>query len=132
MFKREAEDFLKQPYLQTPSGRVSKSKVLAFFYQHSETQVMNVVREVAAKYERLPLACIHDAIFFRQRLGPELKSEIESEMRDQTANPYWKLGANELNRYCCVSKDVLEYEDLHKRCIQLEESSAMGYISPWS
>lgn len=132
MFKREAEDFLKQPYLQTPSGRVSKSKVLAFFYQHSETQVMNVVREVAAKYGRLPLACIHDAIFFRQRLGPELKSEIESEMRDQTANPYWKLGANELHRYCCVSKDVLEYEDLHKRWIQLEESSAMGYISPWS
>ena len=132
LFKREASDFLKQLYLQTPSGRVSKSKVLAFCYQHSETQVMDIVRDMASKHGRIPLASIHDAVFFRQRLGTELKCEIEAEMRDQTANPYWSLGAKELQRYTCVSKEVLEYEAQHQRRIQLEEAMAVGYVNSWS
>ncbi len=132
LFKREASDFLKQPYLQTPSGRASKSKVLAFYYQHSETQVMNVARDVASMHGRTPLASIHDAVFFRQRLGSELKSEIEAVMREQTSNPYWSLGAKQLQGYFCVSKEVLEYEAQHKRQIRLEEAMAAGYASPWS
>jgi hypothetical protein len=132
LFKSEASDFLKQPYLQTPSGRVSKSKVLAFCYQHSETQVMDIVRDMASKHGRIPLASIHDAVFFRQRLGAELKSEIEAEVRDKTANTYWSLGAKQLQGYSCVSKDILEYEAQHKRRIQLEEAMAAGYASPWS
>jgi len=132
LFKKEASDFLKQPYLQTPGGRVSKSKVLAFCYQHTETQVMDMVRELASKHGRIPLASIHDAVFFRQRLGTELKSEIEAEVRDRTANDYWSLGAKQLQGYSCVSKDVQEYEAQHKRCIQLEEAMAVGYVSPWS
>jgi hypothetical protein len=132
LFKREASDFLKQPYLQTPSGRASKSKVLAFYYQHSETQVMNIVRDVAARHDRRPLASVHDAVFFRQRLGSELKSEIEAVMREQTSNPYWSLGSKQLQGYLCASKEVLEYEAEHKRRIQLEEAMAAGYESPWS
>ena len=132
LFKRDASDFLKQPYLQTPGGRVSKSKVLAFCYQHTETQVMDMVRQLALKHDRTPLASIHDAVFFRQRLGTEIKCEIEAEMRDQTANPYWSLGAKELQRYTCVSKEVLEYEAQHQRRIQLEEAMAVGYVNPWS
>ena len=131
LFKREASDFLKQPYLQTPGGRVSKSKVLAFCYQHTETQVMDMVRELAAEHGRIPLASIHDAVFFRQRLGTELKSEIEAQVRGLTANSYWSLGAKQLQGYSCVSKDVLEYEAQHKRQIKDEEAMAVGYESPW-
>lgn len=132
LFKREASDLLKQSYLRTPSGRASKSKVLAFYYQHSETQVMNIVRDVASRHDRTPLANVHDAVFFRQRLGSELKSEIEAVMREQTSNPYWSLGAKQLQGYSCVSKEVREYEAQHKRRIQQEEAMAAGYASPWS
>jgi hypothetical protein len=131
IFKREASDFLKEPYLQTPSGRVSKSKVLAFCYQHSETQVMDIVREMASRYGRTPLASIHDAVIFRQCLGVDLKSEIEAEIREKTANTYWRLDAKQLQGYTYVSKDVLEYEAQHRRRIQLEEQVAAGYASPW-
>lgn len=132
LFKREGADLLKQSYLQTPSGRASKSKVLAFCYQHTETQVMDIVRELAAKHGRTPLASIHDALFFRQRLGADLKCEIEVEVRERTANSYWSLGAKQLQGYFCVSKEVLEYEVEHMRRIQLEEAMAAGYASPWS
>ena len=80
----------------------------------------------------IPLASIHDAVFFRQRLGTELKCEIEAVIRDQTANPYWSLGAKELQGYTCVSKELLEYEVQHQRRIQLEEAMAVGYVNPWS
>lgn len=97
--KKNFPDLLKQPYLQTPSGQSSKPKVLAYLYQHQETEVMNTVKEVAAAKGRHPLAKVHDAIFFRHRLGPELKSEIEMAMREKTGNPYWKLAAEQLQRY---------------------------------
>lgn len=130
-FKRDAADFVNEPFLCTPSGRVSKSKVLAFYYQQSETQVMNVLREVANQYGHKPLANVHDAVFFRKRLGTELKSEIEIQMQLQTANPYWRIATTELQAYSSVSKEVLALEAEHKEHIACEERIAAGYESPF-
>lgn len=105
-FKREAGDYLKSSHLLTPGGRVSKSKVLAFFYQHNETEAMNCVREAAKRHGHEPLACIHDAVIFRKKLGVDLKTEIEFEMREQTGNPYWHLGAKQLQGYNYVSRNA--------------------------
>lgn len=128
-FKKEAGDFLANPLLQTASGRLSKSKVLAFYYQQSETQVMNVLREVAASHGRKPLANVHDAVFFRNRLGVDIKSEIEYAMQEETANPFWRLKPMQLFAYSSVSKEALEYEKEHKACIENEELEAAGYKS---
>jgi len=77
LVRHQRPDIYAMPYLRTHSGRVSRAKVLAFLYQHSETQVMDVVRTVAVQHGREAIANVHDAIFFRRALGFELKSEIE-------------------------------------------------------
>jgi hypothetical protein len=97
--KQQRPDLLKLPYLQTQGGSPSKSKCVAFLYQHEETAVMEVVRDAVAAHGKTVLAKIHDAIITKEKLGVELMSEIEQLMRDQTNNGYWRLGAKQLKRY---------------------------------
>ena len=97
--KQQRPDLLKLPYLQTHSGNPSKSKCVAFLYQHQETLVMNIVRDAVVAHGKTVLARIHDAIITKERLGPELQNAIEQLMRDETDNCYWRLGATKLKRY---------------------------------
>lgn len=97
--KQHRPDLLKLPYLQTQGGSASKSKCVAFLYQHEETAVMEVVRDAVFAHGKTVLAKIHDAIITKEKLGVELMSEIEQLMRDQTGNRYWRLGAKQLKRY---------------------------------
>ena len=97
--KQQRPDLLKLPYLQTQSGKPSKSKCIAFLYQHQETLVMNIVRDAIAAHGKTVLASIHDAIITKEKLSVHLKSEIEQLMRDETGNCYWSLGSKELKRY---------------------------------
>jgi len=97
--KQQRPDLLKLPYLLTQSGSASKSKCVAFLYQHEETAVMEVVRAALAAHGKTVLASIHDAIITKEKLGVELLSEIEQLMRAQTGNRYWRLGAKQLKRY---------------------------------
>jgi hypothetical protein len=79
--------------------RVSKSKVVAYFYQQSETKVMDIVRSVLKKHGRAVIANIHDAIVTRNKLSPDLKHEVELEMQDQTGNKYWRIAGSGLEQY---------------------------------
>ena len=97
--KQHRPDLLKLPYLQTQGGNPSKSKCVAFLYQHEETAVMEVVRAAVVAHGKTVLASIHDAIITKEKLGVELLSEIEQFMREQTGNRYWRLGAKQLKRY---------------------------------
>ena len=97
--KQQRPDLLKLPYLQTQGGSPSKSKCVAFLYQHEETAVMEVVRAAVVAHGKTVLANIHDAIITKEKLGVELMSEIEQLMRAQTGNRYWRLGAKQLKRY---------------------------------
>lgn len=97
--KQQRPDLLKLPYLQTQSGKPSKSKCVAFLYQHQETLVMNIVRDALAAHGKTVLASIHDAIITKQKLSLHLKSELEHLMREHTENKYWHLGFKELKRY---------------------------------
>ena len=126
-FKRHHPDLLKLPCLQTQSGRVSKAKVLAYLYQHGETHVMDIVRATAAAHGRTPIANVHDAIFFKQRLGAELKAEIEWQMRAQTGNAYWYLTPKELHRYESRHLDVRAEEAAHRQRIAAEHERAVNY-----
>ena len=127
-FKSHHPDLVKLPCLLTHSGRLSKAKVLAYLYQHGETQVMDIVCATAAANERKPIAKVHDAIFFKRRLGAELKAEIEWQMRSQTGNPYWHLTAKELMRYEPRHFDVIAEEFTHKRRMAAEHAAALHYV----
>jgi len=129
LFKLHRPDLLKETYLQTDSGRPSKAKVLAFLYQHGETQVMDIVRQAAISKGHVPIANVHDAIFFKRRLGAEFKSELEWQMRDQTGNPYWHLTPTQLERYQPISLDALREEQDHKERMAQEESFARQYMA---
>jgi hypothetical protein len=77
--------------LTTPSGRLSKSRVLAYMYQHAETLVMNACRAGLAQFDRTVLASIHDAIVIRERLSQYELEVIVDHMRSITQNRYWSL-----------------------------------------
>jgi hypothetical protein len=127
-FKRYRADLLELSCLQTPSGRVSKAKVLAYLYQHGETQVMDIVRTTAAAHSRVSIANVHDAIFFKQRLGPELKAAIEWQMRAQTGNAYWYLTPKELQRYESRHLDQQAEEAAHRQRIADQQALAQNYV----
>ena len=97
--KQHRPDLLKLPYLQTQGGSASKSKCVAFLYQHEETAVMEVVRAAVVAHGKTLLASIHDTIITKEKLGVELTSEIEQLMQDETNNGYWRLSAKQLKRY---------------------------------
>lgn len=128
LVKIQRRDLLQREILQTPSGQPSKSKILAYLYQHDETEIMDVVRETAAEYDRYPIANVHDAIFFKRRLGVDLKHEIEMRMQEHSANPYWRLKAKQIERYNPRSLDEEAEIAAHKLRIQEEERLAKGFV----
>jgi len=115
--------------LKTHSGRISKSKVLAYLYQHAETMVMEELIKTAKSKGHHPIAKVHDAIFFKRRLGVDLKEECEIAMREQTGNPYWRLKPTQLERYKYESKDELREVAEHKARMAKEEKLAKIYAA---
>lgn len=111
---QECPYLLKLDILKTYAGRTSKSKVLAYLYQHAESMVMDELIKKAKSKGRQPIAKVHDAIFFKKRLGLDLKEECELAMREETGNPYWRLKPEELKRYELDSKDDLAEIAAHK------------------
>ncbi len=128
--KKYAPYLLKRSDLQTDSGRPSKSKVLALLYQHGETEVMNALCAKALENQRTPIARVHDAIFFKKRLGPDLKHALEFEMQTQTGNPYWHLSASELKGYEAISRDAIKEELAHKKRMSELELIAKSLYYP--
>ena len=78
--------------------RGTSIQAVSRYFQHGANRV-NIVRASLPITHQPPLANIHDAIVLRNRLSPDEKAEIERCMRDQTGNPYWRLGENEVKRW---------------------------------
>ena len=129
LVKVTRRDLLSKSFLQTPSGRPSKSKLLAYLYQHDETEVMDIVCEVAAQHGREPIARVHDAIFFKHKLSVDLRHEIEMTMQDRTANPYWRLSHKQLERYEPRYLDLKMDEAAHKERILQETIRAREHYA---
>ena len=127
--KAQRRDLLSKPFLQTPSGRPSKSKILAYLYQHDETEVMNVVCAVAEKYDREPFARVHDAIFFKRKLSVDLRHEMELCMQEHSNNPYWRLSHKQLERYEPRYLDLKKEQDAHEERIRLETIRAQEHYA---
>ena len=129
LVKVTRRDLLSKSFLQTPSGRPSKSKILAYLYQHDETEVMDIVCEVAAQHGREPIARVHDAIFFKRKLGVDLRHEIEMTMQDRTNNLYWRLSHKQLERYEPRHFDLKMDEEAHREHIRLETIRAREHYA---
>jgi len=129
LVKSTRRDLLSKSFLQTPSGRPSKPKILAYLYQHDETEVMDIVCEVAAQHGREPIARVHDAIFFKRKLSVDLRHEIEMTMQDRTKNPYWRLSHKQLERYEPRYLDLKMDEAAHKERIHQETIRAREHYS---
>lgn len=125
--KKERPEYLRDPNLQTISGRPSKSKIVAYLYQNNETHVMDIVRAAVKDSGRKVLANIHDAVVIDKRLGAELKSKIELLLQDETGNPYWRLGATQYERFNSTPKEVFDEVELHKQRMGQLEAKAKGY-----
>ena len=130
--KNQLPHLLELKILQTPSGKASKPKVLAYLYQQDETKVMNFIREMAKENGREPIANVHDAIFFKHRLGVELKTEIEYWLRQHDGNPHWHLTPKEILRYEPRYYETEFAEQDHKERIRQEELEAHLYIQSLS
>jgi hypothetical protein len=129
LVKATRRDLLSKSFLQTPSGRPSKSKILAYLYQHDETEVMDIVCAVAAQHGREPIARVHDAIFFKRKLNVDLRHEIEMTMQDRTKNPYWRLSHKQLDRYEPRYFDLKMDEAAHKERIRQETIRAREHYA---
>ena len=113
--------------LQTVSGKASKAKVLAYLYQHAETMVMDIAADVAAAHGHMPIARVHDAIFFRKSLGEILQDRVTWAMRDFTGNNFWSLKREEVKRYGTPTKFHEDRETVHRNHILDEERRALKY-----
>ena len=85
--------------LVTPNVNPSKSRAVAYLYQHCETQAMDVARSVLAKYSISPIANIHDAFIVRYKLSVDVQHEIIGEMQSQMQNPYFSIKGNRLEGF---------------------------------
>ncbi|MFM9990577.1 MAG: hypothetical protein ACKVOY_04015 [Burkholderiaceae bacterium] len=126
--KKNLPELMNFEFLKTASGRLSKSKLLSYLYQHAETNAMDMICTMASNQGKYPIARVHDAIFFKHRLGADLKHEIELTLQESTCNKYWHLAAKQLSRYTPVSLDAIRDESEHKQRIKLEEQLAAQYF----
>jgi len=127
--KEYAPELLNKTELQTGSGRISKSKLMSYLYQQSESIVMEIVRtEVTAVYKNI-LANVHDASYFHAKLHSADKKRIEMVMRRKTGLQFWYLDEEKISGYKGISDEVRKEELAHKEFIKQQEQLAYGYKS---
>lgn len=127
--KENAPELLNKTELQTGSGRISKSKLMSYLYQQSESIVMDIVRaEVTAVYKNI-LANVHDAIYIDAKLHSADKKRIEMVMRRKTGLQFWYLDVDKISGYKGISDEVRKEELAHKEFIKQQEQLAQGYNS---
>lgn len=112
--REENPTFMQLDEVRTDSGSLSKAKVIAYLYQHFETEVMDVAARAIESVGRKVLARIHDAIIIDKRLGVDNKLLVEETMQAATGNPYWHLTMKELEPfqrpYSMDRDEIMEHE----------------------
>ena len=77
----------------------SKSKAVAFLYQHAEAQLMQTAIDVLAQQGIKPIALIHDAFIVRNKLSARRRDEIHQALRSSTQNNFWFIKPTLLEGY---------------------------------
>jgi hypothetical protein len=110
----ECPSLLSNPIVRT-ARNISQAKVIAFLYQQSEAYVMQLLRDALATHGRETIANIHDAFIVKHRLSAEVKFDLEYTIQTATKNPYWRLGATQLEGYKTRCEDLIRDEQLHRQ-----------------
>lgn len=112
-------------YFKTRRGRLSQSKVIAWFYQQSETMIMNSLRKfLETQTPRKVIANIHDAIILDGPLGHEMKIDLTDHLQQKHENPYITLKKIELVPFTNETQSELTERMAHKQRIALESAAA--------
>ena len=107
--------------IYTTRGKLSKSKVLTYLYQHMETLIMNNITE-----NIVPKLRIHDSFIMSKPLDSETLKDIKFELA--TISPYLSLTMETHNGW--ISQNVLDIEQQHKQFIEQEELHANNGVMP--
>ena len=99
--KREQPDLLDNDLIKATKNP-TKSKVIAWLYQHAETKNMGMIYQYLSNAGIDVIARVHDAFFIRDRLSSEMLSDILQTMRDCTGIQYFNLGETEIKRWEAV------------------------------
>lgn len=109
------------PDIYTTRGKLSKSKILAYLYQHMETKIMDLITS-----NIIPKLRIHDSFIVTKPVDSETLKDIKFELSQ--ISPYLSLTSETHNGW--VSQNVLEMEQEHKRFIEQEELLANNGTRP--
>ncbi len=85
--------------LITANKKPSRSKAVAYLYQHQETKAMDIARLVLKKYGITPIANIHDAFIVRHKLSVDVQHEIIDEMRRGMGNDLFSIKGSRLEGF---------------------------------
>ena len=85
--------------LVTTKVRPSRSKAVAYLYQHQETQAMNTARAVLTQHGITPIANIHDAFIVRRKLPVSIQHAVIDAMRVSMDNDLYIIKANRLEGF---------------------------------
>lgn len=130
------KDFRKKQEFKNEgeNSRYSRSKFIAYYYQHYETRLMNKAKKYLEQFEPKIniLANIHDA-FITDRKSNEI-GYIEILLREEFKNPYIKFGFKEHHAFAKTrskEQDKEEEQRLkeHHEMIALQEKLAQEYFN---
>ena len=98
-------------------GKPIKNKVLAFAYQTGETQVMNAFRAIAAEGNYIPIANIHDAVIYPNKLSDSRFKYIQETIQLHFGS-YWCFEPEEIKGF---SLDWKERDDLEAEWVAQQQ-----------
>lgn len=111
--KTVCPNLLNEPQLQTNSGRVSKSKIMAWLFQHAETHIMDLIAAEVKRSHNEVIARVHDAIFVKYKISKYQLETIEKHICEYSNIKYWKLKEEKIRRYKAISEDITEKDKVN-------------------
>ena len=129
LVKSHQPELLDDPELQTPSGKVSRAKVIAYRYQHAETTAMAFVKKTAEGFAAKPIATVHDAIFFKNKISWDNQRSLIEALRSGMANPYLYLEVQEHDPFKRFSIDESAEIAAHRQRMNAAERAAKATFS---
>lgn len=109
------------PDMMNNNGKLRKSKVMAYLYQHMETKIMDTITE-----NIVPRLRIHDSFIMSKLLDNHTLLDIKHMLNNMS--PYLSLTMEEQNGW--LSQEIYDRELQHKEFIKREELKANNGVMP--
>lgn len=122
----EGLEFMQNDAAKSKAGRKSKSKVLAYLYQQTETHIMNTATDFLRGKGYTVLAHVHDALFVREKICEHTRDELQYTLQQLIGSNYVRFGEEYLAGYSPPTAHILAAEKVHRQQIAEEECKAIG------